>query len=213
MLDSEPSQATWKLVSRVVHLKYSPVGRPRGGLGSVQDRRGVQPNVSSHRDARPGPACADSGSDLIDRHTAEDVRAGSDQKGSVGFRNIIEVHPQSHHSRQQFKRRLDVMQLSLHGPRSETIDFQSLHDGDRSILMPGQGPVHRGCFVEQDRSNRSAVRPKGAHRDRAYRTVWREKRPSRLSTSNAQTRMVWRQMRERVSYIRQHRGGGALLSF
>jgi hypothetical protein len=84
---------------------------------------------------------------------------------------------QGHHAGQQIERRFDVMHPLLHGPGAKAIDVQSFDDTDRAVLVPGEGPVRRGGFVEQDGADRLAIRTKGDRRDRSDHTVGREERP------------------------------------
>ncbi len=70
-----------------------------------------------------------------------------------------------------------MMHPLLHGPGAKAIEVQSFDDAHRAILMPGEGPVRRGGFVENDGADRLVARSEGIDRDRADRAFRGEKRP------------------------------------
>jgi hypothetical protein len=69
----------------------------------------------------------------------------------------IDMDPQGHHTRQQFKARFDMQHAALDTPGPETINRDALFHGNGAVLMPAQGPVRLGCLVEQYSSDRPAI--------------------------------------------------------
>ena len=61
------------------------------------------------------------------------------------------------------------MHPSLGGPRPKTVDLQMIDHTNGSILMPGDRPVQRRRFVEQNRANCISTRSKNLSRDDANR--------------------------------------------
>ena len=78
---------------------------------------------------------------------------------------------QRDHLREYLNRWRDMHKAVLDRPRSESRHRPLLLDDDRTILMPCQSPILLACLVEQDGSDRKAVRPERRGRGGSGRTA------------------------------------------
>ena len=121
-----------------------------GGVGGVEDRGGVEPDVAAIREAGIAAVPFDMGGDGGFGDATMAVRSGGDeQRGIVGI-DRIEMDAQGEHVVEQRLRRGDMLDARLDRPGTKAGRVDTLAHRDGAVLMPTQCPVGGGALVEQD---------------------------------------------------------------
>ena len=82
-LHASPDEWTWRRVSREVDLENAAPSRRIGGERRVDDRRGVEPNITALGKAEPLAEGSHNAPDLGFGQAAQPVRAGHDAPGGA----------------------------------------------------------------------------------------------------------------------------------
>jgi hypothetical protein len=121
----------------------------------VQDGRGIEPDVSSGRQAGDRAAPSYNRSYIRFGDAAKTMRPRSNQQRGVGRRNVVEVKTHRDHTRQQLEWRDDMKCAPLPRPGPKTFDIHPLGNGNHSILVPSKRPIGIGNLIEEDRPHRT----------------------------------------------------------
>jgi hypothetical protein len=172
LAEPEKFETTRKRGGGIIDLQNASTARFRSRGRRMKDKRSVEPDITSLREAGYHFGASHDCVDIALRDNTGAMRAACDQERGIGRRHRIEVNAQRHHARQQLDGRRDMWKTALDRPGAETGHVTSLADDDSAILMPAERPIGRLGLVEQDRPDGKAIEPQRRGRngaDRAFR--------------------------------------------
>lgn len=112
--------------------------------------------------------------DIVNRNPAITVRTRRDQERCIVFGDIVQMHPQGHHTRKQIEWQRDMLHSRFHGPGTISIDGDTPLDADRAVLMPIQRPIGFSRLVEKNSPDGPAGIAKHPGGNDPYPSVWRQ---------------------------------------
>lgn len=129
------------------------MARVGGGVGGVEDRGGVEPDVAASGEAGMGAAGGDESGDIAFGNAAVAVGAGRDQQRGIVRIDGVEMDAQGQHPIEQGLRRGDMLDAGLERPEAEAGRVYALLHGDGAVLMPAERPVGGCALVKEDRAD------------------------------------------------------------
>ncbi len=109
-----------------------------------------------------------------------------DQKWRISVRDIVEMNPERHHSREEFGGWHDVMHAAVPCSGATALAIPAFPDANCAIRVPSQPPIEVGRLVEEDRPNRLASWTQNRRGDGTDHAIRREKRPERGNAGQTQ---------------------------
>jgi hypothetical protein len=119
-----------------------------GGIGSMKDRRRVNPDISGASKAGQLLTTLHGLSHLFDWNPPKPMRTKSNQQWRIFAVASIQVRANCHHSLNVAERGLDVNDARLFRPRTEARAIYLFANGDCAVLVPAKCPINGGTLIE-----------------------------------------------------------------
>src|SRR5262245_10603188 len=172
--NAEPPQPARKFTHGEIDLQDPALCRFKSRLRAVEDRCRVEPDIASIGQAFDSSASSHDVRHLGFGNSPEPMRSRRNKQWCICCWYRIKVDTKRHHTSQKIERRRNMQHTVLDGPRTKTIDFDTLANRYGAILMPAKRPVCGSRLIEQEPSYGSAFRTQHGCGDRAHWTCGSE---------------------------------------